>query len=134
MSTKNQSGYRNEVIDWLKTETTGKCICGAKLFVNPQGKIKCRKCPQAVIDCGEHKPASVPSKEYIINNDGTVTFKTVTAETCLVCGAELIPAGIGNQIDGRQYHGLKELASTEWTVCPNCYEQNEETGDWQKKN
>jgi hypothetical protein len=39
------------------------------------------------------------------------------------------PAGISNQIDGRHYHGLKELADEEWRVCPKCYRQKD-NGDW----
>lgn len=52
--------------------------------------------------------------------------------TCLACGTKIVPAGISNQIDGRRYHGRRELADEEWVVCPKCYEQNLQTGDWQK--
>jgi hypothetical protein len=76
MSTKNQNSYRNEIIDWLKTETTGRCICGQKLFVNPQGKIKCPKCRQAVIECGMHKPKAVPAKVYTLLETGELSFST----------------------------------------------------------
>lgn len=53
--------------------------------------------------------------------------------TCLQCGTQIIPAGTSNQIDGKRYSGLKELADDEWVVCPNCFEQDQNTGDWDRK-
>ena len=52
--------------------------------------------------------------------------------TCMICGKKAIPAGTSNQIDGKRYHGLKELAGEEWVVCPHCYKQNDGTGDWNR--
>jgi len=49
--------------------------------------------------------------------------------TCIRCGSKTEPAGISNQIEGRHYHGLKELADEEWRVCPKCYRQKD-NGDW----
>lgn len=56
-----------------------------------------------------------------------------TVDKCNRCGTAIIEAGISNMIDGRCYHGLKELACKEWVVCPECYEQNQNTGEWTKK-
>jgi len=52
---------------------------------------------------------------------------------CMRCGADMQEAGISNMIDGRCYHGLQELADTEWIICPECYEQNQHTGEWTLK-
>ena len=52
---------------------------------------------------------------------------------CINCCNKVVPAGVSNQIQGRRYKGLKELADTEWVVCPECFEQDEETGDWKVK-
>ena len=54
-------------------------------------------------------------------------------KTCTNCGHIMEPAGSSNQIQGRRYKGLKEFADSEWVICPNCFEQNEETGDWKIK-
>jgi len=76
MSTQNQKTYSNAILVWLQKETTGKCIAGHKLYVNPTGKIKCAKCAKAgqktIIDCGEHKPTNLPAKIYTMQKNGEI--------------------------------------------------------------
>lgn len=54
-------------------------------------------------------------------------------QTCLLCGSRLVEAGTSNLIDGCRYKGLKELAHEDWIVCPQCYKQSLQTGDWHKE-
>lgn len=42
----------------------------------------------------------------------------------------IIPAGIGNLISGRAYHGLKELANTNWVVDTILYFRCQTDGNW----
>jgi len=56
--------------------------------------------------------------------------ESIEKQKCLNCSSEIIPAGESNQIDGRRYHGLKEFCNEDWVVCPQCWKQDEETGDW----
>lgn len=42
----------------------------------------------------------------------------------------IVPAGISNEVSGRRYHGLRELADTDWVVDTSIYVQCESTGNW----
>ena len=53
----------------------------------------------------------------------------MTTERCIRCGGNMQPAGTSNQIDGKRYHGLPELADSEWVICPTCFTQDRQ-GDW----